>query len=627
MATRQWPWIESSLPVLGMVSAVVALAVNQIISKMVMSKGTSFYILSVYSNGLATLIVFPTAFLFHRCFAEIGSYAGINYSSPTLSTAMLILVPAFTYILAIIFRMEQANFGSLSTIAKSLGTVVSISGAFIVTFYKGPAILNSPLTFGSFSQLYLPVNQNWVLGGFLLACASFMTASWCILQAAILKMYPAEMIIVAFYCLFVTIQSSLVTLIAERDLAALRIETKIGLFAVFYAAIINIAYRLYVTAWCIWKTGPFFVSLFKPLTVVIAIVIGVIFMKDVLYLGSLVGAVVLICGFYAVMWGKAKEREITVGTESSGYRAPLLQDDIEEASARPPLFLTFLCGFFLLGFIGFLVQILGYTGLLFASPSLSITILNLIPGFTFVFAVIFRMEKFNYTSSTTMAKSIGTLVSVIGAIIITLYQGPPILGISSHSNASSSSFHTLTSSSAWLIGGFILTIDCMVSALFIITQAVILRKCPAELILMLFYSCFIAIFSGAVSLIVEKDFSAWSLKSKMRLIPVIYSAIFGNAFQVSIIMWCVRRRGPVFASLFHPLGVIFAIALGIIILGEAFYLGSLVGSIVTVVGFYCVIWGKAKEAKMNKDGPKSSEPNDKRVPLLQNNTGDEIVIA
>ncbi|KAI3467492.1 hypothetical protein Pfo_024155 [Paulownia fortunei] len=351
MATRQWPGIESSLPVIGMVSAVVALAINMIISKMAMSKGTSFYILSVYSNGLATLILFPTAFLFHRskrpplsfpvlwrifllasfgCFAEIGSYAGINYSSPTLSTAMLNLVPAFTYILAIIFRMEEVNLRRLSTISKSLGTVVSISGAFIVTFYKGPAILNTPLTSGSFMQLYLPLTQNWVLGGFLLACASFSTASWCILQASILKMYPAEMIIVAFYCFFVTIQSSLVTLIAERDLTAWRIETKIGLIAVFYSAIINIAYRLYVTAWCIWRTGPLFVSLFKPLTIVIAIVIGVVFMKDVLYLGSLVGALVLIIGFYAVMWGKTKERGINIGTEASNYQAPLLQDNIEE---------------------------------------------------------------------------------------------------------------------------------------------------------------------------------------------------------------------------------------------------------------------------------------------------------
>ncbi|KAK4485781.1 hypothetical protein RD792_008428 [Penstemon davidsonii] len=347
--SEQRTWIQTSLPFVGMTSAVVALAINAIISKMAMSKGTSFYILSVYSNGLATLILVPTAFLFHRskrpplsfpvlwrifllasfgCFAELGSYAGINYSSPTLSTAMLNLVPAFTYILAIIFRMEEVNWRRLSTISKSAGTIVSILGAFIVTFYKGPAILNTPLiTSGSSTQLYLPSTQNWVLGGLLLACASFVTSSWCILQASILKMYPSEMIVVAIYCFFVTIQSSMVYLIAERDVTAWRIETTIGLTAILYSAIINIAYRLYVTAWCLWRTGPLFISLFKPLTIVVAVVIGVIFMKESLYLGSLVGAMVLVIGFYAVVWGKSQERVINKATEAS---APLLQENIEQ---------------------------------------------------------------------------------------------------------------------------------------------------------------------------------------------------------------------------------------------------------------------------------------------------------
>lgn len=62
-------WVRRSLPYAGMVSAVVALAVNQITSKMAMSSGTSFYILSVYSNALAALLLFPTAYLFHRCAA------------------------------------------------------------------------------------------------------------------------------------------------------------------------------------------------------------------------------------------------------------------------------------------------------------------------------------------------------------------------------------------------------------------------------------------------------------------------------------------------------------------------------------------------------------------------------
>ncbi|EYU29715.1 hypothetical protein MIMGU_mgv11b0196341mg, partial [Erythranthe guttata] len=179
------------------------------------------------------------------------------------------------------------------------------------------------------------------------------------------------------------------------------------------------------------------------------------------------------------------------------------------------------------------------------------------------------MEKFNYTSATSIAKSIGTLVSVIGALIVTLYQGPSILGISSHSD------ETLTSSSAWLIGGLLLTIDSLVASIFIIAQA-----------------------------------------------------LFGNVFQVSIIMWCVRRKGPLFASVFHPLGVIFATTMGIVILGEAFYLGSLLGSIVVVIGFYFVMWGKAKEAEtIDDDGLKGFESrNEKKMPLLLNNTAENGVV-
>lgn len=55
------------------------------------------------------------------------------------------------------------------------------------------------------------------------------------LKASILKMYPAEIMLVAIYCLFVTIQSSAVTLIAERDLNAWRLETKIGFIAVLFS--------------------------------------------------------------------------------------------------------------------------------------------------------------------------------------------------------------------------------------------------------------------------------------------------------------------------------------------------------------------------------------------------------
>lgn len=65
-------------------------------------------------------------------------------------------------------------------------------------------------------------------------------------------------------------------------------------------------------------------------------------------------------------------------------------------------------------------------------------------------------------------------------------------------------------------------------------QAVVIRKYPAELLLMLFYSFFVAIFSAASSLIMEKDLSAWSLNSSTRLIPVIFSVSTCTAQHVWI---------------------------------------------------------------------------------------------
>lgn len=163
------------------------------------------------------------------------------------------------------------------------------------------------------------------------------------------------------------------------------------------------------------------------------------------------------------------------------------------------------------------------------------------------------MEKFNYTSPTTVAKCIGTAVSIIGAVVATLYQGPTILG-------TPPPLLTLTASSyAFLIGGLLFTLDSAIAAIFIISQvhlfyfihhhshsqiyviccvftlqAVVIRKYPAELLLMLFYSFFVAIFSAASSLIVEKDLSAWSLNSSTRLIPVIFSVSTCTAQHVWI---------------------------------------------------------------------------------------------
>ncbi|KAH0675305.1 hypothetical protein KY285_023106 [Solanum tuberosum] len=577
-------WKEMLMPSVGMIFAIIAIVTSMIISKIAMSKGLSSFIIVVYSNAVATLILFPPSiFIFitrsgrrpltfsvfwriwllalNGCFGQICDYVGISYSSPTLATAMLNLIPGFTFILAITFRMEVINWKSWSSYAKAFGTFVSIGGAFVLTFYKGPPIINQHLTSTFSSQ------QNWILGGVILACESMSTSLWYIIQASILKIYQEEMIIVCFYCFFVTIISALISLLVERNTNAWMIYPDIRLIAILYSGIIGIAFRSCMTTWCLKKTDPLFVSMFKPFAIVFALLIGTFCFRDVFYLGR---------------------------------------------SAIPPLWPTFLYGFFLLGIMGFLMQVLGFLGLQYSSPLLSTAILQLVPGFTFILAVILRMETFEYKSLSTMAKTIGTLVSIIGAFVATLFKGPQVFGISPLNTI-------LTTPSAWAIGGLLTMICSLIASFFIISQAFVLKKYPAELILMLFYSCCVTILCAVFSLIIERDLNSWSLSPHSRLMAIICSGLFGNVFQVSIGAWCMRKKGPLFVVMFHPLGIVVAMAASIC-MGEIIHVGSLVGSIIIVIGFYSVIWGQSKEWKKKE---KNLGSNNKKMPFLQDKIDDD----
>ncbi|KAL3833223.1 hypothetical protein ACJIZ3_007959 [Penstemon smallii] len=102
---------------------------------------------------------------------------------------------------------------SISSQAKTIGTVVSMGGAFIVVFYKGPMLLNAyhhqkQLNQDGISSLLLLLvfdesnssnsNSNWILGGSLLAASYIVVSVWYIFQAKFVTEYPAEFLVVIF---------------------------------------------------------------------------------------------------------------------------------------------------------------------------------------------------------------------------------------------------------------------------------------------------------------------------------------------------------------------------------------------------------------------------------------------
>jgi hypothetical protein len=50
-------------------------------------------------------------------------------------------------------------------------------------------------------------------------------------------------------------------------------------------AVFGSAFQVGISAWCLHKTGPVFVAMFKPLGIVISVVVGVILLRDTFYLG------------------------------------------------------------------------------------------------------------------------------------------------------------------------------------------------------------------------------------------------------------------------------------------------------------------------------------------------------
>ncbi|KAI5352397.1 hypothetical protein L3X38_005288 [Prunus dulcis] len=284
-----------------------------ILSKAAMKKGMSNFVFVVYANALALFVLLPSSFFFYRrrtypplswsficklflasfmsSGAQLLKFIGINYSSPTMASAMIDLMPAFTFILAVITGMEILDLRITSRQAKCIGTVVSISGALMLTLYKGLPLIRADASHSKLIslQLLLSSQTNWFIGGIVLAFQSFLLA-----MMHIAETWP-----------------------------------DIELIAIGYNATFEVMLRTGIHLWARNIKGPVYVAMFKPLGLVMALFVGVAFLGDTLYLGRLLGAAITVVGFYAVIWGKAQEEKEKAQNDQTGSFESFPQSEAE----------------------------------------------------------------------------------------------------------------------------------------------------------------------------------------------------------------------------------------------------------------------------------------------------------
>ncbi|XP_065014861.1 WAT1-related protein At5g07050-like [Musa acuminata AAA Group] len=326
--------MRRALPYIIMITLQFGDAGKSILSKASLGSGMSQYVLVVYSHAFAALSMAPLAFILERkvqtkmtkrvflwIFAlgflgpvmdQIFYYAGLKHTSATISSTMSSITPAMTFVVAVLTGMEKVDLKKVIYQAKVGGTLVTVAGAMLMALYKGPPVelvwgkhahslgSNSPAVTESSSN-------NWFMGSGFHILPTLASASLSLLREETLKQYSARLSLMTWIYFVGTLEATVVTFVLEHKPAVWTIGFDINFLAAAYAGIVTSSVAYYVEGRVIEKRGAVFASAFNPLRMIIVAIMGASFLNEKIYLGGVLGAILIVIGLYSVLWGNSKQ--------------------------------------------------------------------------------------------------------------------------------------------------------------------------------------------------------------------------------------------------------------------------------------------------------------------------------
>ncbi|XP_050363513.1 protein WALLS ARE THIN 1 [Argentina anserina] len=346
-----------------------------VVSRFALNMGISKLVFPVYRNIIALLLLLPFAYFLEKkdrppinlnflvqffCLALIGITAnqgfyllGLDNTSPTFASAIQNSVPAITFLMAALLRIEKVRLDRKDGIAKVAGTIFCVAGASVITLYKGPAIYSptkpletmfmssasssmtsmSSFTTSAMSVLGDAKGKSWTLGCLYLIGHCLSWSGWLVLQAPVLKKYPARLSVTSYTCFFGLIQFIIIAAVFERDAQAWIFHNGGEVFSILYAGVVASGIAFAVQIWCIDRGGPVFVAVYQPVQTLVVAIMASVALGEEFYLGGIIGAVLIIVGLYAVLWGKSEERKFA----AASLRVPIqstLSDNVHSNNRK-----------------------------------------------------------------------------------------------------------------------------------------------------------------------------------------------------------------------------------------------------------------------------------------------------
>ncbi|KAK9141107.1 hypothetical protein Scep_010788 [Stephania cephalantha] len=259
-------------------------------------------------------------------------------------------------------------------------------------------------------------------------------------------------------------------------------------------------------------------------------------------------------------------------------------------------FYTFVSGSIFMAFLALIIdrmtmpQNMIVAGLHFVSATIESAMYNTLPIVTYIWAVVLKQEKLDLNTWWGRGKLLGTLTNVSGAIVLMFWNGSVV-----NLNLSSATATTLGAANSDL-GYWFLGVAMMVVAIFCTSSWIgpLSRSYPAETSLNALMMFFSMVQQFVIAVILNYQPQQWRLGWNLELLYILYTGILLGLANV-VMTWCSETKGPIFVASFIPFIMVFSAILEMAFLQSPLHVGSVVGSIVILVGLYIYLWSKYKE--------------------------------
>ncbi|GJN11285.1 hypothetical protein PR202_ga29464 [Eleusine coracana subsp. coracana] len=331
--------LEAAMLPICMTLVQVFTMVTLLLSKLALNAGMKPFVFLVYRNLVAAAAVAPLALIFERDMWEKVSlvicgwisvnsifgivlamglyYYGLSATGAAYSVNFLNLIPIVTFVMAIVFGSEKLVLAKWPGMMKLLGTLVCVCGAMIVSMFKGRLLHLWPthlLRYSHGAQAASTASSAsdglhyGMAGGTVFLCGSCLSYGlWFVVQARLAKVFPSKYLVTTLTCLLGSLQSVVVGIFLNHGISQWKIKWDLQLLTV---GVFNTAIPYVLNTWAISCRGPVYPSMFSSLLLVITTVMDSLLLGTNIYLGSVLGTLLIIVGLYAFLWGKAEELQL-----------------------------------------------------------------------------------------------------------------------------------------------------------------------------------------------------------------------------------------------------------------------------------------------------------------------------